>query len=172
MALAVHGHIASYLHKNFDLAFEHFEAALRINPNAAPAWLWRAAAHSWRGDGPQAIDDINKAIALSPYDPLMYAYSIIAGMAYLADGQYERAAECALRSIRENKTYTSAHRLLIIASVLAGRNAEVQSQVNRLLKLEPTLTVERFRSRYPGSASRQADLYCDALARAGIPLTG
>ena len=172
MALAVHGHIASYLHKNFDLAFEHFEAALRINPNAAPAWLWRAAAHSWRGDGPQAIDDINKAIALSPYDPLMYAYSIIAGMAYLADAQYERAVECALRSIRENKTYTSAHRLLIIASVLAGRNAEVQSQVNRLLKLEPTLTVERFRSRYPGSASRQADLYCDALARAGIPLTG
>jgi hypothetical protein len=55
---------------------------------------------------------------------------------------------------------------------LAGRNTEVQPHVNSLLKLEPTLTVERFRRRYPGSASRQADLYCDALARAGIPLTG
>jgi len=43
-------------------------------------------------------------MALSPYDPLMYAYSGVAGMAYLADGQYERAIECALRSLRENRT--------------------------------------------------------------------
>ena len=107
MAFAVHGHVASYLYKDFDLAFRRFETALRINANAAPAWLWSAAAHAWMGNGSRAIEEINKAMALSPYDPLMYAYSGIAGMAYLVDGQYERAIECALRSLRENRTYTS-----------------------------------------------------------------
>jgi tetratricopeptide (TPR) repeat protein len=171
MAFAVHGHVASYLYKDFDLAFRRFETALRINANAAPAWLWSAAAHAWMGNGPLAIEEINKAMALSPYDPLMYAHSTIAGMAYLVDGQYERAIECALRSLRENRTYTSAYRLLVMALVLAGRVHDARASARRLLELEPGLTVAGFRRRYPGSASPHADLYCDALTRAGVPLS-
>lgn len=170
MAFAVQGHIASYLHKDFDLAFQRFETALRVNPNAAPAWLWSAAAHAWMGNGPRAVEEINRAMALSPYDPLMYAYSGIAGVAYLADEQYERAVECGLRCMRENRTYTTAYKLLIVALVLAGRERDAQLPVHQLLQLEPGLTVERFRRRYPGSATAQGALYCDALARAGIPL--
>jgi TolB-like protein/DNA-binding SARP family transcriptional activator len=171
MAFAVHGHVASYLYKDFDLAFRRFEAALQINANAAPAWMWSAAAHAWMGNGSLAIEEINKAMALSPYDPLMYAYSGNAAMAYLVDGQYERAIECALRSLQENRTYTSAHRQLVMALVLTGREDEARASARRLLELEPGLTVTGFRRRYPGSASSHANLFCDALARAGIPLS-
>jgi TolB-like protein/DNA-binding SARP family transcriptional activator len=169
MALAVHGQVASYLYKDFDLAFRRFEAALRINANAAPAWMWSAAAHAWMGNGALAIQEINKAMALSPYDPLMYAYNSYASIAYLVDGQYERAIECALRCLRENPTYTAAHRQLVIALVLTGRENEAQASARRLLELEPGLTVTGFRRRYPGSASSHADLFCDALARGGVP---
>jgi adenylate cyclase len=172
MAFAVHGHVASYLYKDFDLASRRFETALRINANAAPAWLWSAAAQAWMGNGSRAIEEIDKAMALSPYDPLMYAYSGNAAMAYLVDGQYERAIECALRSLRENRTYTSAYRQLIMALVLAGREDEARAAARRLLELEPQLTVAGFRRRYPGSASPHVDLLCDALASAGIPLSG
>jgi TolB-like protein/DNA-binding SARP family transcriptional activator len=172
MAFAVHGHVASYLYKDFDLASRRFETALRINANAAPAWLWSAAAQAWMGNGSRAIEEIDKAMALSPYDPLMYAYSGNAAMAYLVDGQYDRAIECALRALRENRTYTSAYRQLAMALVLAGREDEARAPARRLLELEPGLTVAGFRRRYPGSASPHADLFCDALARAGIPLSG
>jgi TolB-like protein/DNA-binding SARP family transcriptional activator len=171
MAFAVHGHIASYLYKDFDLAFRRFETALSINANAAPAWMWSAAAQAWMGNGSRAIEEINKAMALSPYDPLMYAYNAYAAIAYLADGQYERAIECALRSLRENRTYTAAYRLLVMALVLAGREDEARASARRLIELEPGLTVAGFRRRYPGSASPHADLLCDALARAGVPLS-
>jgi adenylate cyclase len=124
------------------------------------------------GDGSVAIEEINKAMALSPYDPLMYAYSNIAGMAYLVDGQYDRAIECALRSLRENRTYTSAYRLLVIALSLAGREDEAKASARRLLELEPGLTVASFRRRYPGSASPQVDLFCDALTKAEVPPSG
>jgi TolB-like protein/DNA-binding SARP family transcriptional activator len=172
IAYAVHGQVASYLYKDFDLAFRRFEAALRINANAAPAWMWSAAARAWMGDGPRAIEEINKAMALSPYDPLMYAYNAYASIAYLVDGQYERAIECSLRSLQENRTYTAAHRLLVMGLVLAGRKDEARVSARRLIELEPGLTVAGFRRRYPGSASSHADLFCDALARAGIPLSG
>jgi tetratricopeptide (TPR) repeat protein len=102
----------------------------------------------------------------------MYAYSGNAAVAYLVDSQYERAIECALRSLRANRTYTSAYKQLAIALVLAGREDEARGPARRLLELEPGLTVAGFRRRYPGSGSLHADLFCDALARAGIPLSG
>jgi adenylate cyclase len=101
----------------------------------------------------------------------MYAYNAYAAIAYLADGQYERAIECALRSLRENRTYTAAYRLLVMALVLAGREDEARASARRLIELEPGLTVTGFRRRYPGSGSPHAELFCDALARAGVPLS-
>jgi TolB-like protein len=169
MAFAIYGLTAAYLHKDFERAFQSFRIALDLNPNSAPAWLWSAAARAWMGDGPRAIEEINRASALSPYDPLSYFYSSIGAMAYLADGQYDRAIECALRSLQENNTFTSGYRALVIASQLAGKAQQTQRAVQQLLTLEPGLTVEKFRNRYPGSAAPQAELYCHALAKAGIP---
>jgi TolB-like protein/DNA-binding SARP family transcriptional activator len=171
MGFAVHGHVASYLYRDFDLASRRFETALSINANAAPAWLWSAATQAWMGNGSRAVEEINKALTLSPYDPLMYAYSSIAAIAYLINGLYERAIECALRSLRENQTYTASYRLLVIALVLAGRDDDARASVRRLLELEPRLTVAGWRRRYPGSTSSHTDLFCDALARAGVPVS-
>jgi adenylate cyclase len=169
MAFAVHGHVASYLRKDFNSAFQCFATALELNPNAAQAWLWSAAASAWMGDGPRAVREINHAMALSPFDPLMYAYSMIAAIAHLVDGRGERAVEFARRSIRENPTYTSAHRLLVMALMMTSRRAEGREAAQELLRLEPALTVERFQQRYPGSASKHVERFCAALTEAGIP---
>jgi TolB-like protein len=171
MALAVQGHVAAYLHKDFDLAFASFDAALRINPNGARAWLWNAAVHAWLGEGARAVEKINRAMALSPYDPLICAYSGIASMAYLADRQYARAVEFALRCMRENPSYTTAHKALIFALVLAGREVEARTPAHQLLLLEPGFTVQQFRRQSPVSAGPLGEIYCEALARAGIPLS-
>jgi TolB-like protein/DNA-binding SARP family transcriptional activator len=170
MAFAVRGHVAAYLNRNFEAAFACFEKALDINPNSARARLWNAATHAWLGEGGRAVRIINQAMALSPYDPLTFAYSGIASMAYLADGQYERALEFALRCRRENPSYTHAHRALIFALVLAGREQEAQIPAHQLLLLEPSFTVQEFRRQSPVGAGPLGDICCDALRRAGIPL--
>src|SRR5207302_345240 len=112
-----------------------------------------------------------RAMALSPFDPLMYAYSCSANIAYLADGQYERAVEFGLRCIRENRGYTSGYRMLIPALVQTGRIPEARARAHQLLTLQPGLTVELFRRRFPGSDSPLGELCCEALGRAGIPLS-
>lgn len=171
MAFAVQGHVATFLYKDFDLAFAAFDNALRTNPNCARAWLWSANAHAYRGEGGPAVEKVNRAMALSPYDPLVCAFSGGASLAYLADGQYDRSIEFALRCIRQNRSYSAAYRLLIVALVLAGRKDEARSPVHQLLVLEPGFTVEENRLRFPGVAWPFGELYSDALARAGVPLS-
>jgi TolB-like protein/DNA-binding SARP family transcriptional activator len=169
MAFAVHGHVTAYLHKDFDTAVESFENALQINPNSARAWLWNAATHAWMGKGAQAVEMVDRAIALSPYDPLAYAYSGIAALAYLADRQYARAIEFALRCMHEHSTYTTAHKVLIVALALAGREVEARAPLRQLLLLEPQFTVQQYRCRSPACAGPLGELYCEAFARAGAP---
>jgi TolB-like protein len=171
MAFAVQGHVATFLYKDFDLAFASFEAALRLNPNGARAWLWNANAHAYMGEGARAVEKINRAMTLSPYDPLACAYSAGASLAYMADGQYTRAIEFALRCIRQNRGYSSGYRLLIVALALAGREREARSPLHQLLLLEPEFSVQMHRRRFPGSAWPFGKLYCDALATAGAPLS-
>jgi TolB-like protein/DNA-binding SARP family transcriptional activator/Tfp pilus assembly protein PilF len=172
MAFAVRGHAAAFLKKDFDLAFTCFETALQINPNCARAWLWNANALAWTGEGRTAVAKVNRAMDLSPYDPLVCAYSGGASMAYLADGQYARAIDFALRCISDNRGYSAAYRLLISALVLGGREEEARGPAHQLLLLEPHFTVEEFRRRFPGTGKPLSELYCDAFSRAGIPLAG
>jgi TolB-like protein len=169
MAFAVQGHVAAYLHRDFDAAVGSFETALQINPNCARAWLWNAATHAWMGRGAEAVEMVHRALALSPYDPLSYAYSGIAAVAYLADRQYARAIEFALRCMHEHRTYTTAHKMLIVALVLAGREVEARGPLRQLLLLEPQFTIQQYRCRSPHCAGPLGELYCEALARVGVP---
>jgi len=172
MGFAVAGHLESYVRRDFDTAFDCFDKAIRLNPNDAPAHLWKAAASAWCDDGPAAVEEAGKAMALSPYDPLSYVYNAVAGMGHLAAGQYEQAVECSYRALRDNRSYSSGYRQLVIALTLAGHTREAASVTRRLIDLEPRLTVEGFRARYPGRDSARTPLYCEALAAAGVPPRG
>ncbi|MBV9829766.1 MAG: hypothetical protein JO001_29450 [Alphaproteobacteria bacterium] len=171
LAFAVQGHIAAYLHRDFELATEHFATALRVCPNNARAWLWSAYADAWANRGSTAIEKIDRAMALSPYDPLVCVYSAGASLAYMAAGQYARATEFALRCRRENKGYTAAYKLLVCSLMLAGEEAEARAVAHQLLGLEPHFTIERFRRSSPASTGLLGELYCESFARAGVPVS-
>ena len=172
MAFAVKGHVNSYFYKDFELALSCFEKAFQVNPNASRAWLWSAYTHAWIGNGSQAVQNVVRAMDLSPYDPLVCAYSGGASLAYLADGQYARAVEFAMRCISENRGYTAAYKALVLALVLSGRETEARSPANQLRLLEPTFTVQQFRRRSPAYTATLGELYCEAFERAGVPLRG
>lgn len=169
MAIAVQGHVAAYLHKDFDRAFPFFEKALHINPNSSRAWLWGSNAHAWSGQGPEAVAKIERATALSPFDPMVCAYSGGTAMAHLADGQYAKAAESAARCIRDNRTYTTGHKLLVIALSLDNRAEEARVAVGPLMALDPKFCVDRYLARFPGSSGPLAGPFQEALLRAGVP---
>jgi tetratricopeptide (TPR) repeat protein len=143
--------------------------ALAANPNEPLAWLWNGITHAWRGRGGEAVQCADRALSLSPLDPMLYYFNSLAGTANLIDGRYERAIELSIRSLRENRLHTPTLRTLAAAQALSGRLDEARETVSRLRELEPGLTAAALRARYPGRDSPQADRFISALLAAGLP---
>ena len=81
-----------------------------------------AITHAWRGRGAEAVQCADRALSLSPLDPMIYYFNSLAGMANLIGERYERAIELSTRSLRENRLHTPTLRTLAAALVLSGRS--------------------------------------------------
>jgi adenylate cyclase len=169
LALAVDAHVAAWARHDLVAAEQGLSDALASNPNEPLAWLWTAIVHAWRGRGAQAVESADRALSLSPLDPMIYYFNSLASTANLFDERYERSIELAKRSLRENCLHTPSLRTLAAAQVLAGRLKEARETVRKLLVLEPRLTVGAFRTRYPGRDSPQFEKFAEALRAAGLP---
>lgn len=169
LALTMLGNVHTSYLRDLDAADTHYAAATRSNPNESLAWLQWGNARSFRGDGPTALNYVDRAIRLSPLDPARHFYDSISASAALAAGDHERAVTAARASLAQNEHHVSTHRVLAIALSLTGRLGEARSQVQQLLALEPGLTVETFVARSPGAASGLAQRFGQALAQAGLP---
>jgi tetratricopeptide (TPR) repeat protein len=169
LALAVDAHVAAWSRHDLGVAEQRLAQALVANPNEPLAWVHSAITHSWRGRGDEAIECADRAMSLSPLDPMMYYFSSAAAQANLIGERYDRAIELSTRSLRENRLHTPTLRTLAAALVLSGRIADARETVDRLRELEPGLTVAAFRARYPGRGSPQAERFAWALQAAGLP---
>lgn len=169
LVLTVRGLVAGYLDKDLQASIGLFDRALEINPSEVSAWGWSTGAYAWLGDGAEAMRRSHRAMDLSPFDPRMNTFTTTAAMAHIVGGQYDKAIELCRWSLRLNRMFASTHRSLVISLVLGGHVEEASKAAAELLALEPVLTVERFRERYPGNRSAHVDLMCEALATAGIP---
>jgi tetratricopeptide (TPR) repeat protein len=169
LALAVDAHVAAWSRHDLTVAEQRLAQALAADPNEPLAWLWNGITHAWRGRGADAIQCTDRALSLSPMDPMLYYFHSLASTANLIGERYARAIELAERSLRENCLHTPTLRTLAAAQVLSGHIQEAQGTMRRLLELEPALTVSVFRARYPGRDSPQAERFASALEAAGLP---
>ena len=169
LALAVDGFVAAWSRHDLDTTERRLSQALAANPNEPLAWLHSAVTHAWRGRGTEAIQCADRALSLSPLDPMIYYFNSLASTANLIGERYERAIELAERSLRENRLHTPTLRTLAAAQVLSGRVTQARETMRQLRELEPGLTVAMFRDRYPGRDSPQAARFAAALQAAGLP---
>jgi len=169
LALAVDAFVAAWSRHDLDTAERRLLQAHAANPNEPLAWVHSAIMHSWRGQGGEAVQCADRALSLSPLDPMLYYFSSAAAQANLIGERYERAIELSTRSLRENRLHTPTLRILAAALVFSGRIDEARQTMCRLRELEPGLTVSAFRARYPGRDSPQGERFAAALQAAGLP---
>jgi TolB-like protein/tetratricopeptide (TPR) repeat protein len=169
LALAIDGLVHMNLLKRLDIAEQRYAAALEVNPNESLAWLFKGTLHAFRGEGALALAGTQRALRLSPLDPLRYYYDSLASTAAMSAGRYEQSIALARRSLRANRTHTSTLRALAIAQWQSGQADEARKTVAELLRLEPTLTVRRYREFSPSGAYESGKHWADALRSAGVP---
>jgi tetratricopeptide (TPR) repeat protein len=150
-------------------AEERLNRALAINPNDSLAWLFSGVVQAFRGDGEMALASVDKAIELSPLDPLRHYYDALACTAALAARRLPRAIELASRALRVNRDHLPTLRALTIAQVESGALEDARQTAARVLALEPNLTLRDYVARAPKGGETTRKRYAAALAEAGIP---
>lgn len=167
----VNGFLHTNLMGDLDEAQACYDEALALNPNESLAWLLRGMRLAFLGQGEPAVASAQKALSLSPLDPLRYFYEALYASSLITARRYDEAIEVARHSLRLNRMHLSTHRTLVLAQSLGGHVDDARTSAAHLLRLDPTFTVERFTRRYPGRhhAPQFAGTLASALQEAGVP---
>lgn len=169
LALAIDGFVHTNLLKQLDVALQRYELAISVNPNDSLAYLLKGTLHAFQGEGAQAMKDTQRALRLSPLDPHRYFYDSLAATAALGARRYDRAIELAQRSLRSNRMHASTLRALAIAQCLDGQQEKARRTVAELMKIEPTLTVQKYLKLHPAADYETGRTWARALGEAGVP---
>ena len=91
-ALAVAAITVAHLEKNFDASLDAIERALSHNASCAAALFFGGEIHAWKGESMAAVAYAQRALRLSPFDPLAYAAHIAMATAAIHEDRYDEAA--------------------------------------------------------------------------------
>ena len=169
LAHTIDGFVHTNLLRRLDTGLECYERALENNPNEALAWLLKGTLHAFMGQGLKAVDETQKALRLTPLDPHRYFYDSLAATACLSAHQYENAELLAIRSLNTNRVHTSTLRVLASSQWLQGKHDEARESAQRLMRLEPSLTVSGWLARSPSAAHEIGSEWAMVLRQVGIP---
>ena len=154
-----------------DLAIADNETAIRLNPTfaAAHCGLGDSLAYEERYD--EAIARFDKAIALSPTDPQLWAFLTYGALAHIFRGDYATALQWTDRagSLPNCQYWTTAHRAVALAYL--GRGDDARRATAKLLRDAPTFSCAFAREKlFYLKDGHQVDFYVEGLRKAGVPL--
>jgi TolB-like protein/class 3 adenylate cyclase/Flp pilus assembly protein TadD len=151
------------------MAMAALDRGLALNPNAATAWVARGMIHTLRNRPEPAIEAVDRARRLSPFDPLGFFGAAGLAGAHLLAGRFEQAIEWADRALHDQPRVNPARRTKIAANAHLGRLDEARAEIGRLLAIDPGATIARFRANAARSAPEFIDLVATGLRLAGLP---
>jgi DNA-binding SARP family transcriptional activator/tetratricopeptide (TPR) repeat protein len=167
--LSIAGHVLAFTQNRLEEGLSLQEKALAGNPNLPAAWLFSGLAHTYAGEHTEAISRFQRAKLLSPAD--QHAYFIDTGLsfAYLLNGDTANALAVSRNAIHLNPNFSSAFKVGVSASGYTTSGRGDPTLLQRLLRLEPALTVGRVLSRSPLTRRTDQARLSEGLRLAGLP---
>jgi len=151
------------------MAVAALDRALALNPNAAHAWLIRGRIHASRNQPEAAIQAIERARRLSPFDPYAFSYAFSIALAHFAARRFEQAIEWADRALHDQPRLAPAMLVKVAANAHLGRLDGARTELGRMLAIDPKLTITGFREYLHFAAPEIIELYVTGLRLAGLP---
>ena len=112
-ALAVYGHVQSFLLHDYERAMLFLDRAIEAGPSAAMAWTMSGATCGYIGNGPLAVERAEHGVRLAPQDAYRFWHEAVLGQAHYINGNYDEAAVWGRRAIGRNGAMAFSLRILI-----------------------------------------------------------
>jgi len=167
LALAAAGAVRAILTRDHDLAEAAVARAVSLDPNSAPALSFAALTRCICGKYALAAAHADRAISLSPVEPLAYIARFARAIASLAMGQTEEAVAHGQAAINANHNFALSYAVLAAAYLRAGRSAEAAETLGEALRIAPGLRAGSFRRVRFSDRAIIAEMA--ALRSAGLP---
>jgi TolB-like protein/Flp pilus assembly protein TadD len=151
------------------MAAAALDRALALNPNAAHAWLARGHIHASRNEPEAAIEAIERARRLSPFDPYTFQCAFVIAAAHLYARRFEQAIEWADRALHDQPRMVVAMLLKVVANAHLGRLDEARAELSRMLDIAPRSTIAGFRAYAHFLAPEVLELWVTGYRLAGLP---
>ena len=143
-ALAVAAFALGILSKDYKTAMSVIERALSLNPSSAAAHYWGALIHASSGTFAAVTPHANRALRLSPFDPVAFVAHTALGHVAVVEARYEEAASYYAQAVQANPRFSVAYFCQAIALALAGRVEEAGPIIRQLLELSPGFRSSKF----------------------------
>jgi TolB-like protein/class 3 adenylate cyclase/Tfp pilus assembly protein PilF len=146
------------------------DRALSLNPNSAYGWLTSGYLSCLRNRPEPAIEAFERAMRLSPLDPLHGTFTGGIAWAHLLAGRYAEAVEWADRSLHEDPRHIPVVRFKLVACAHLGRIEEGRQLLQQVLRLQPRLTIAALKA-YPGLCVTPeiATMCAEGFRKVGLP---
>jgi tetratricopeptide (TPR) repeat protein len=169
-ALWMAGYTVAHLAHDHSTALGAIDRALLLNTNSAHAWGARGWILAFRNQPGPAIEALQQAIRLSPFDPLAYVFTLGLGFAYIGSRRYEEAIELADRALHAQPRSALGMRYKLVCLGHLGRTDEARDWLKHVVAVHPGLTIAAWKmSQAPTLPPEMRALYEDGLRKAGVP---
>jgi TolB-like protein len=167
MVLAILG-AAHTIVRDFDMAAEHLERALSLDPSSAWAWNRSGWLNVHREQPELAIQQFERAIRLSPFDPAAFVCFFGIADAHFLKGKYEEAIKWSQKGLNQQPAAAWHLRVLVPALIYAGRIEEASHAFRSMMEHYPGLTIGKVRSALPFAAD-MVERIVYGLRQLGLP---
>lgn len=155
--------------REYDLAVEALEEALRLNPGLAVAHCGLGDSLAYEGRVDAAINSFRSAIDLSPQDPFRWAFMSYRSLAHLFGGEFDAAAHWARRAVQVPNAHYWAKANLAAALGHLGAKGPCREATTQLLRVRPDFNCSFARERlFYVKNTTQLDMFLDGLRKSGI----
>jgi TolB-like protein len=154
--------------RRFDDSLAEFEAALGLNPNFSLPQGYYGLALSYCGRWQEAAAAAQRALRLSPRDPLAAVYCGIASYAQFVGRNYDEAMRLAREGVRQRADFVGAHRVLTAAAGMAGQRDVAAAALQELRRAQPNISLAWIASQMPIRHESEREHYLDGFRRAGL----
>ena len=119
------------------------DRACVLNPNSAMAWYVSGQTRNFLGETTTAIAHFERAIRLSPVDPLLHQFLGGMSAALNMEGRHDEAVAVAKRAVVEQPNHVATRHALVVAYALAGRLDEARQAMQEALRMAPQMRISR-----------------------------
>ena len=160
--------------RRFEEAIVEAERCLALNPSFVNAYSDLSTASSFLGRPQKAVEYADKAIRLSPRDPLLYVFHLEKGFALSLLHQDDQAIEWLRRAVAAAPQWPLPQALLAAALAMTGHEAEARETLKRYLSLSATRarTIAQWQGQMPSDNPvflAYAARVTEGLRKAGLP---